>query len=116
MGWSVRRGPRDGARCRWFSVSIHLSGSWGPLVGVVGWVVVAEFCLVSGLASLSREDLLALIAVQQRRIEVLEATVAEQAERIARLERQIGRNSGNSSMPPSSDVFTKPVKPPAPRS
>lgn len=77
---------------------------------------MAEFCLVSGLESLSREDLLTLIAVQQRQIEELTATVAEQVRRIAELERRLGRNSGNSSMPPSSDVFTKPAKPPAPKS
>jgi transposase len=77
---------------------------------------VAEFCLVSGLESLSREDLLALIALQQRQIEELKATVAEQAARIAQLERRLGRNSGNSSMPPSSDVFHKPERPAAPKS
>jgi transposase len=33
----------------------------------------------------------------------LKAQIAEQAERIARLERLISRNSGNSSMPPSTD-------------
>ena len=33
----------------------------------------------------------------------LKAQIAEQAEQIARLERLISRNSGNSSMPPSSD-------------
>ena len=33
----------------------------------------------------------------------LKAQIAEQAEQIARLERLISRNSGNSSMPPSTD-------------
>jgi transposase len=33
----------------------------------------------------------------------LKAQIAEQAEKIARLERLITRNSGNSSMPPSTD-------------
>jgi transposase len=33
----------------------------------------------------------------------LKAHIAEQAEKIARLERLISRNSGNSSMPPSTD-------------
>lgn len=33
----------------------------------------------------------------------LKTQLAEQAEKIARLERLISRNSGNSSMPPSSD-------------
>jgi transposase len=63
---------------------------------------------VSGLESLSREDLLTLVAMQQRTIEELKARVAE-------LERRLGRNSGNSSMPPSSDIFTKPARPDAPK-
>ena len=33
----------------------------------------------------------------------LKAQITEQAEKIARLERLISRNSGNSSMPPSTD-------------
>jgi hypothetical protein len=41
---------------------------------------------------LSREELLALVAAQAQVIEQLTARVAE-------LERQLGRNSGNSSMP-----------------
>lgn len=64
---------------------------------------------MSGLESLSREDLLTLVAMQQRTIEELKARVAE-------LERRLGRNSGNSSMPPSTDIFTKPAKPQAPKS
>jgi len=82
----------------------------GALVALSG-PAVAEFCFVSGLELLSREDLLALIALQQRQIEDLKATVAEQADRIAQLGRRLGRNSGNSSMPPSSDVFHKPERP-----
>jgi hypothetical protein len=89
----------------------------------VGDLVVAEFCLVSGLESLSREDLLVLVAIQQRQVDELKAAntrlsgvVAEQAARIVQLERRLGRNSGNSSPPPSTDVFTKPDKPAAPRS
>ena len=56
------------------------------------------------------EDLAALAAVQGVLIEVLEtrnselsAQVAGLEERLARLERLVSRNSGNSSMPPSSD-------------
>lgn len=54
---------------------------------------------MAGVESLSREDLLALIAMQQRQIDELKATVAEQAARSAQLERRLGRNFGNSSMP-----------------
>ncbi|WP_432198234.1 DUF6444 domain-containing protein [Streptomyces sp. bgisy027] len=36
--------------------------------------------------------------------------------RVAELERRLGRNSGNSSMPPSSEVFGIPEKKPAPKS
>jgi transposase len=56
------------------------------------------------------EDLAALAEVQGVLIEVLEARnselsalVASLEERLARLERVVSRNSGNSSMPPSSD-------------
>ncbi|MFC4943725.1 DUF6444 domain-containing protein [Pseudonocardia sp. GCM10023141] len=48
------------------------------------------------LPELSREELLALVEQQARMIETLTARVAE-------LERQWGRNSRNSSQPPSAD-------------
>jgi transposase len=51
---------------------------------------------VPGLEDASREELLALIAQQAQMIEQLTARVAE-------LERQLGRNSRNSSQPPSAD-------------
>jgi transposase len=51
---------------------------------------------VSGLAEASREALLALVLEQARMIEQLTARVAE-------LERRLGRNSRNSSQPPSAD-------------
>lgn len=56
---------------------------------------------MAGLEEMSREELLALVAVQARLIEELRARVAE-------LERQVGRNSRNSSAPPSSDGLAKP--------
>jgi hypothetical protein len=45
----------------------------------------------------------ALLEERDARIAALEAQVAELSARVARLERQASRNSGNSSLPPSSD-------------
>jgi transposase len=45
-----------------------------------------------------------------REISALEGTIETMARTIAALEKKLGRNSQNSSMPPSSDVFTKPAK------
>ena len=70
---------------------------------------MAGFWFVSGLESLSREELLALVAALKAANEQLVARVED-------LERQLGRNSGNSSMPPSSDVFAKPVRRMPPKS
>uniref|UniRef100_UPI00292D9DAB IS66 family transposase n=1 Tax=Pseudonocardia sp. H11422 TaxID=2835866 RepID=UPI00292D9DAB len=58
---------------------------------------------VSGSEPLSREELLALIESQARVIEELTARIATQDQRIVELERRLGRNSGNSSQPPSAD-------------
>jgi transposase len=55
------------------------------------------------LAELPREDLLAVIAAQAAQIAALTA-------RIAQSERQLGLDSSNSSKPPSSDGFKKPVR------
>lgn len=54
-----------------------------------------------------------VIAAQAKRIAALEALVAELRERLAAAERAGSRNSGNSSMPPSSDDL--PGRKPAPR-
>jgi transposase len=77
----------------------------------------------SGLGSASREDLLAVIGLLQRQNEELAAANERLAEangrltaRVAELERRLGRNSGNSSMPPSTDAFGRPVKKAAPSS
>ncbi len=51
---------------------------------------------MSGLEELSREEMIALI------VGLREANAALE-ERVRRLERQVSRNSGNSSMPPSAD-------------
>jgi len=65
---------------------------------------------VPGLEDAPREDLLALIgelrtvnAALMARIAQQDERIAAQDKRIAQLERALGRNSGNSSMPPSSD-------------
>ncbi len=58
---------------------------------------------MTGYEPLSRAGLLALIAERDREISLLRADNAALAARVARLERLISRNSGNSSMPPSSD-------------
>jgi transposase/uncharacterized coiled-coil protein SlyX len=58
---------------------------------------------VSGSEQPSREELLALVEQQARVIGELTARITTQDQRIAELERQLGRNSGNSSQPPSAD-------------
>lgn len=77
----------------------------------------------SAFESASREDLLAVIGLLQRQVEAAEAQAAELAAanerltvRVAELERRLGRNSGNSSLPPSSDTFDRPEKKTAPKS
>jgi transposase len=77
----------------------------------------------SAFESASREDLLAVIGLLQRQVEAAEAQAAELAAanerltaRVAELERRLGRNSSNSSMPPSTDVFGRPEKKTAPKS
>ena len=57
----------------------------------------------SGLEGLSRKELLALVVAQAQMIDELQARVATLTWRVAELERRLGRNSGNSSMPPSAD-------------
>jgi hypothetical protein len=52
---------------------------------------------------LSREELVALVRGQARELELLRAENAELRARLDRLERLLSRNSGNSSMPPSTD-------------
>ena len=64
---------------------------------------------MSGLEELSREELVALV------LRLREANAALEA-RVRQLERLVSRNSGNSSMPPSSDDLpgrTKPAPKPA---
>ncbi len=68
---------------------------------------------VAGLRA-ENESLRALLEDKNAKITELEAQNAELAQRLARVERLISRNSGNSSMPPSGD--DQPGKtPPPPR-
>lgn len=59
---------------------------------------------MSGLEELSREALIALV------VQLREANAALEA-RVRQLERQVSRNSGNSSMPPSADDLPGRTKP-----
>src|SRR6266702_4889357 len=54
----------------------------------------------------------AIIAIesQQEHIKTLEGLIASQQERIKALEGQLAKDSHNSSLPPSSDRFVRPVK------
>lgn len=74
---------------------------------------------MSELDGLSREELLALVVAQAGTLDKLRvlvatqaATIDRQARRIAELERRLGRNSGNSSMPPSTDDLPGRTPPP----
>ena len=51
----------------------------------------------------SREELLALVKAQAATIAALQATVTQLRAEVTELKRQLGRNSGNSSQPPSTD-------------
>jgi len=67
---------------------------------------------VSGLEELPREELIALARAQAGLIEQLREANAALEERVRRLERQASRNSGNSSMPSSTDDVPGRTKPP----
>jgi transposase len=67
----------------------------------------------------SYDELAALVVRQMNTIEAQRETIARLEEavdrltaRVAELERRLGRNSGNSSLPPSSDTFVRPDKKP----
>jgi len=76
----------------------------------------------AGWEAASREDLLALIGLLQRQEQAYKEQIAELraanvalneanavlARRVAELEKKVNRNSGNSNMPPSTDVFGLP--------
>jgi hypothetical protein len=72
---------------------------------------------VPGLEELCREELLAVVKAQAVVVEQQAPRPVEQAARIealtarvADLTRRLGQNSGNSSLPPSSDRFGKPAR------
>ena len=66
---------------------------------------------MSGLEEMSREELIALARALAGRVTELEKENAELRERVARLERLISRNSGNSGMPSSGDDQPGKVRP-----
>jgi hypothetical protein len=66
---------------------------------------------VFGLEELSREELIALTRGQAALIAQLREANAALEERVRRLERQVSRNSGNSSFPPSTDDLPGRVRP-----
>jgi transposase len=70
---------------------------------------------VSGLEELSRDELIAFAREQVAQVVELREANAELEERVRRLERQVSRNSGNSSMPPSADDLPGRARPAAKR-
>jgi len=62
----------------------------------------------------SRADLLALVGAQAQELQELRAENARLRARLDRLERLVSRNSGNSSMPPSTDDLPGRMSPPDP--
>jgi hypothetical protein len=72
--------------------------------------------LQAGAERPSYDELAALVVEQARTIAELRAENDRLRVRVAELERRLGRNSGNSSLPPSADTFTRPDKPPTAKS
>ncbi len=62
------------------------------------------------MEQLSREQLLVVVAEQARVIEGQSARIEALTAQVAELTRRLGQNSGNSSLPPSSDRFGKPKR------
>ena len=61
--------------------------------------------LVTENAALRQE-----VSAFEGKVSALEARIEEMARTIVGLEKKLGRNSQNSSMPPSSDTFVRPAK------
>jgi hypothetical protein len=70
--------------------------------------VAGNFAFVKGAGPPSYEELEARVVAQDARIVELEAQVAEALAVIAGLRVRLGKNSSNSSEPPSSDGYAKP--------
>lgn len=73
--------------------------------------MIGEAVGVSEWESLPAEQLLGLLHVQAEQITVLTAQVEELTAQVVQLNRRLGRNSSNSSLPPSSDRGDAPAKP-----
>ncbi|MGL5811668.1 MAG: DUF6444 domain-containing protein [Nocardioides sp.] len=65
---------------------------------------------MAGLDGSSREELLTGVRSQVVVVEDQAAQIEALSAQVAESSRRLGRNSQNFSMPPSSDVFTKPVR------
>ena len=67
-------------------------------------------CLINEGLVLENQELKKTVSILTKRIEELMKVVQKQAIRISDLERRLGINSDNSSMPPSSDKFSRKKK------
>jgi transposase len=65
---------------------------------------------VAELQQLSRKELLAVVVAQAELIEQQSTRIEELTARVEDLTRRLGQNSGNSSLPPSSDRFARPKR------
>ena len=57
----------------------------------------------------SYDELAALVAAQAVELARAREEITRLRDEVAQLKRRLGTNSGNSSMPPSSDRFSKPA-------
>jgi transposase len=57
---------------------------------------------------LDKDEIIDILFATLAIVEQLTEQIKQQAEKISELEARLNHNSTNSSMPPSSDVFTKP--------
>ncbi|WP_254126137.1 DUF6444 domain-containing protein [Amycolatopsis sp. CA-230715] len=57
----------------------------------------------------SYDELAALVAAQKVELDRAREEITQLRREVASLKRRLGANSGNSSMPPSSDRFSKPA-------